>query len=271
MPRSLSLLLSLALLPPAVSAQGAPRMSVDSLHAAMVAAFKADPSSTARFYTDDAIIVGGGTRVLGREAVDNYWKQITPGSTWQLETLASGGVAGMPFVHGRSTLGSPGGRSSITDFIGLLHRGPDGQLRFRVDAYTGAFAPVTPSASDEAVVRGLDSLWARVYATHDTAAALQLYSPSLAFVSANGQTKTRDQEMADIRPAPGLRMDYFRATPSVVLVYERMAIVSGTAEWSFSMNGGPGRRVQRTYTAIYARGGPLGWRILVQQMSNATR
>jgi ketosteroid isomerase-like protein len=233
----------------------------------MVAAFKVAPASTAKFYTDDAVVVGGGSRVIGRQAVDAYWSEITPGSTWDLESLASGEAGGVPFVHGRSTLRMGGGdRASITDFVGLLRRGDDGQLRFYVDAYTGASRPATRSPGDEAAVRGLDSLWARMYATHDTAVALQLYAEPLVFISANGSMKTRAQELADVRTAPGLKMDYFRSTPVAVHVYDRLALVSGNAEWSFSVNGGPARRVQRGYTAIYVRGGPLGWRILTQVM-----
>lgn len=257
-------ILLLSFLPALLPAQ--PRTPADSLLAAMVATFKASPASAATYYTDDAIVVGGGTRMIGRQAVDAYWTQITPGSTWELETLASGEVSGVPFVHGRSTLRSSPERASITDFIGLLKRGADGQLRFYVDAYTGASRPVTRSPNDEATVRALDSLWSRMYAMHDTAAALQLYADGLVFVSANGNTKTRAQELADIRATPGLKMDYFRSTPTAVRVYDRLALVTGDAEWSFSMSGGPARRVQRGYTAIYVRGGPLGWRILTQIM-----
>ena len=260
--------LALLCLPVALSAQEPLRRQVDSLHAAMVAAFTASPASTGRFYTDDAAVVGGGTRVVGRAAVDAYWSGIGAGSTWKLETLDVGGTAAAPWVHGRSTLTSASGRVSLTEYVGLLQRGADGQLRFRVDAY--ALAGGTSTPADEAAVRGLDSLWARMYQTHDTATAVQLYAEPLVFISANGTQKTRAEELADVRPAAGLTMDYFRTKPATVRVFGRLALVTGTAEWRFTMNGAP-RDVRRSYTAIYSRGGPLGWRILAIQMGNAER
>jgi hypothetical protein len=47
---------------PAGAQQSTLRQDVESLLAAMVAAFKAEPASVARFYTDDASILGGGQR-----------------------------------------------------------------------------------------------------------------------------------------------------------------------------------------------------------------
>lgn len=255
----------LVLTPAVLAAQEPVRRQVDSLHAAMVAAFSASPASTAKFYTDDAAILGGGVRVIGRAAVDGYWNGIGASSTWKLETLDVGGPANAPWVHGRSTLQTRD-QTSITDFIGLLQRGPDGQLRFRVDAYTSTGG--TTTAADEAAVRSVDSLWARMYQTHDTVAALQLYAEPLVFISANGRQKTRAEELADVRPAAGLTMEYFRTAPDVVKTYGRLAIVSGVASWRFSMNGAP-RDIRRTYTAIYSRGGPLGWRVVAIQMGNA--
>jgi ketosteroid isomerase-like protein len=259
--------LALALAAPAtLSAQHYLKPQVDSLHAAMVAAFMTAPSATARFYTDDAAVVGGGTRVTGRAGIDNYWKEIPTGSTWALEVLDVGGSADAPWVHGRSTL-TTNGRVSLTEYIGLLQRGKDGQLRFRVDAYAGGAVPASKEA-DEATIRRLDSTWAGIYATHDTATAMQLYSRSLVFTSANGRQKTLAEELADVRPAQGLTMEYFRTTPTLVRTYDRVALVEGSASWRFTMNGAA-REVRRTYTAIYGRGGPLGWRILAISMGNA--
>ena len=240
------------------------KKQVEDLHAAMVAAFTADPASTARFYTDDAGVVGGGMRVVGRAAIDNYWKSIGAGSTWKLEVLEVGGIPEAPWVHGQSTLTSSG-RLSVTEYIGLLQRGTDNQLRFRIDAYAGV--PQTPKPEDEAAVRRLDSLWANTYATHDTARALQLYSEALVFIGADGRHKTRDDELGDIRPAPGLVMDYFRTNATTVKTFNRVALVSGTAAWRFTMNGTP-RQIERPYTAVYTRSGPLGWRIVAVQMGD---
>ena len=241
------------------------KKQVEALHTAMVSAFTANPPSTTKFYTDDAGVVGGGFRAVGRAAVDDYWKSMGPGYTWKLEVLDVGGIPEAPWVHGRSTLTNPNGRVSLTEYIGLLQRGVDEQLRFRVDAYAGG--PATAQPGDEAAIRKLDSLWASLYAKHDTVAAAQLYAPYLVFVSANGTHKTVADEMADIRPAPGLVMEYFRTNPTTVKTFDRVAIVSGTADWRFTMNGTP-RQIGRPYSAIYTRGGPLGWRIVAVQMGD---
>jgi CubicO group peptidase (beta-lactamase class C family) len=57
------------------SPQASLRSEVDALHAAMIAAFKRDPASVARFYTDDAQIIGMGMHRSGREQVNAYWGQ----------------------------------------------------------------------------------------------------------------------------------------------------------------------------------------------------
>ena len=124
------------------------------------------------------------------------------------------------------------------------------------------------AASPEAGLRSLDSLWATMYARHDTVAAAQLYADDLVFRSANGTVKTKADEMRDVRPAPGLVMDFFRTTPTTVRVEGDSATVAGTAHWRFTMNGQP-REVRRTYEHQYARGGPLGWRIVRVQMGAA--
>ena len=74
-----------------------------------------------------------------------------------------------------------------------------------------------------------------MYATHDTATALQLYSANLVFTSANGATKTREQEL------------------------------TGNAEWQFTMNASQ-RTVRRGYKIEYERGGPLDWQIVAVTM-----
>jgi ketosteroid isomerase-like protein len=61
-------------------------------------------------------------------------------------------------------------------------------------------------------------------------------------------------------------MDYFRTQPATVRTFGNVAVVSGLAEWRFAMNGGAPREVRRNYTAVYTRGGPLGWRIVAMQM-----
>lgn len=131
----------------------------------------------------------------------------------------------------------------------------------------GAQASPQPSP-DVAAIRRLDSLWAQMYARHDTVVARSLYAEDLVFTSANGNQKDREQELADVRPQPGLVMDYFRTTPTQVRVHEGAAVVTGIAEWRFTWNGQT-REVKRGYTITYARGGPFGWRILAVHMGTA--
>ena len=119
--------------------------------------------------------------------------------------------------------------------------------------------------ADTTTIRRLDSLWASMYARHDTATALALYAQDLSFTSANGARKTLQQEMGDIRPQPGLVMDYFRTTPSSIAVTGDTAVVSGAAEWRFTWGGAP-RTIRRDYVATYRRGGTLGWRIVAVRM-----
>ena len=104
---------------------------------AMVAALKADPASVARFYTDDASILGGGQRHVGREQIDQYWRSATMFADWKLEVLEVGGDATTPWMRGRSTLLGKSGRTMVTEFVGLLKRQPDG-LKFYVDMFVMA-------------------------------------------------------------------------------------------------------------------------------------
>lgn len=244
------------------------RAEVEAMHTRLTDAFRASPSSAAAFYTDSAAIVGGGMRAVGRAAVDRYWGSLTPGAAWSLEVLDVGGDPAAPWVHGRSTL-VMGGRNMVTEYIGLLDRDPALGLRFAVDAYASASRAQGASAGDSiAELRRLDSAWARMYAEHDTALARQLYHPSLAFVSANGHVKTLADEMADVRPAPGLRMEYFRTEPRTVQAFGNVAVVEGIADWRYTANERP-RDVRRRYTAVYVRGGTLGWRIIAMRMGAA--
>jgi ketosteroid isomerase-like protein len=121
------------------------------------------------------------------------------------------------------------------------------------------------SSSDIATIRRLDSLWAQMYARHDTVMARSLYAEDLVFTSANGNQKNREQELADVRPHPGLVMDYFRTTPTQIRVHDGAAVVTGTAEWRFTWNGQT-REVKRAYSIMYSKGGPLRWRILAVHM-----
>jgi hypothetical protein len=52
MTRLASLTIGLAVVPSALASQAPLRKQIDSLHLAMVAAFTADPASTAKFYAE---------------------------------------------------------------------------------------------------------------------------------------------------------------------------------------------------------------------------
>lgn len=135
-----ALLLILACTTPvSVGAQPAAlAQEIESLHRAMVAAFRQDPATVARFYTDDANIMGGGSRSTGREEVARYWADSPKGAEWTLKVLEVGGDSQTPWVRGRSTLAGRGGRRFAADYVGILKRGADGQLRFYIDIYVAS-------------------------------------------------------------------------------------------------------------------------------------
>ena len=130
-------LIAAGVVPPEAAQTGNLKDEITALHRDMVAAFKQDPASVARFYTDDATIMGGGSRAAGRDQIDAYWTGFS-GREWSVEVLEVGGDSQSPWVRGRSTLGSPGGPRMVTEFIGILKRGADGRLRFYVDMYVRA-------------------------------------------------------------------------------------------------------------------------------------
>jgi len=116
------------------------RAEVETLHAEMVAAYRREPASVAGYYTDDASILGGGGRWMGREAIDQYWSRGPGGADWSLDVLEVGGNRQAPWVRGRSTLVSRSGRRMVTDYVGILKRGPDGILRFYIDIFVAGAA-----------------------------------------------------------------------------------------------------------------------------------
>lgn len=131
-----------------------------------------------------------------------------------------------------------------------------------------AFAQRAPAQTPADTLRQLDSAWARSYATNDTALAGKLFDDSLVVTSGTGRLKDKKGEMEDVRPYPGLRMHYFRTRDVVVRSYGSAAVVTGLAEWSFTMS----ERVntlRRRYTVVYARGGPLGWRMVALHIGPA--
>jgi len=130
------------------------------------------------------------------------------------------------------------------------------------------FGTVLPAQTPTDTLRQLDSAWARSYATNDTVLAAKLFDDSLIVTSGNGRLKDKRGEMEDVGPYPGLRLHYFRSRDVVVRPYGSSAVVTGLLEWSFTMN----ERVsnlRRRYTAVWARGGPLKWRMVALHIGPA--
>lgn len=127
--------------PVSQSATSALRAEVQTLFSAMIAAFKQDPATVARYYDDDAQIIGGPGRMSGRKEIDAYWQQARGFTNWTLEIDEVGGGQSEPWVLGKSVLTGESGRSMATVFVGILRRGADGQLRFHIDMYTRATTP----------------------------------------------------------------------------------------------------------------------------------
>jgi ketosteroid isomerase-like protein len=117
-------------------------------------------------------------------------------------------------------------------------------------------------------VRAMDSLWARNYATHDTTRAALLMSDRMVMTSSDGRMKDKATELGDVRPSAGLRMHHFRTSDVRVELHGTAAVVTGVADWAFNYNGRESA-VRRRYTAVYARGGRLGWELVALHMGVA--
>jgi hypothetical protein len=66
----------------------------------MMAAFREQPANVARYYTDDARILGGGRRYNGTEEVRADSSQVPPGAEWTLDIVDAGGSVAEPWVLG---------------------------------------------------------------------------------------------------------------------------------------------------------------------------
>ena len=131
-----------------------------------------------------------------------------------------------------------------------------------------AASPPLLAQKDDQALRGMDSAWARSYATHDTALALSLMSDRMVMTSTDGQVKTKVMELEHIRPAPGLVMHHFRTSDVRVDLYQGVGIITGLADWAFTFNGKE-NAVRRRYTAVYVPGGKLGWQLVALHMGRA--
>lgn len=146
--------------------------------------------------------------------------------------------------------------------------GPDGRassVTVAGTAFVRASAGRSPAGT---TIRQLDSTWARMYVTHDTMTAHRLYSDDLVWTSMDGRQKDKRGELGDVRPTAGLVMEYFRTADVDARIYDNAAVVTGLAEWKYTMNLTP-TEIRRRYTTVYVRGGPLGWRIVAVQIGRA--
>jgi ketosteroid isomerase-like protein len=117
-------------------------------------------------------------------------------------------------------------------------------------------------------LRALDRLWAQTYTKHDTAAAKSLFSDSIVITPASGRLKDKQGELADVRADPDLRVHYFRTQDVGVRVHGGTGIVTGLAEWEYTYRGKV-QGVRRRYTAVYSRGGSLGWQMVALHLGPA--
>lgn len=100
---------------------------------------RGDVAAAARFYADDARIIGPrGFEVSGRKAIDDYWASVGNARSWKLEAWDVGGSRDEAYQFGRSTLihGAAGQeRTSVVEFVVIWKRQADGQLRIALDFY----------------------------------------------------------------------------------------------------------------------------------------
>ena len=130
------------------------------------------------------------------------------------------------------------------------------------------FATAAYAQTPTDTIRRMDATWARMYAENDTVTAAKLYADDLVFTSTDGNVKDKAREMGDVRATPGLTLHYFRTRDTQFRVFGGGAVAAGVAEWSFTTNGQKSD-LKRRYTIVYARGGPLGWRIVAVHMGRA--
>jgi len=127
--------------PAALHAQGPTlRQEIDSLNRAMEQAFaKGDMATVAKFYADDAKLMGPRDADLsGRAAIDRYWLGIKGAKAWKLDVLDVGGDRTTAYQVGRSTLvttGASGEQTSVSRFVVIWKRQPDGRFRIALDFY----------------------------------------------------------------------------------------------------------------------------------------
>lgn len=172
---------------------------------------------------------------------------------------------------------TPGGRDRSGYFIVTdLWRRDRGEWRVSsrfsvwLDDPRGPHGALADADSDEAAVRALDARWANAYASHDTAFARQLMADDFVMTSTNGSMTDRAAELRDVAGNPALQPHHGRSSDVDVRLHGDAAVVTGLLERSFTAEGGSTTSVARRYTAMYDRGGPLGWRMIALHVGQAS-
>ena len=98
-----------------------------------------DRKKVASYYADNAVILSSdGVRVEGREAIDQYWKQIPEVLRWDLFTHSVEGVDDFLVQRGQSVILVKTPNREIefdVQFAHIWRRQADGSLRIIVDSY----------------------------------------------------------------------------------------------------------------------------------------
>jgi ketosteroid isomerase-like protein len=249
----LSTAFSFTLAPQAPAANNL-KAEIDSLNAKMTAAFAKDPGSVAAYYTDDALVSGGGQRFQGRAAVDGYWKGTTGFTGWTLETLDVGGPANAPWYYGKSVLTGTGGRTSVVHYVGLLRRDSSGELKFRADMFVRDRGE---TGADEG--GKITEAWLSATQRGDAKALGEIFDDGFIILSSTARNKA--QEIADLVPQPGVTLPYFKSEQTVTKGFGQLAVTSGILKWEYN-----GRAMERNYTSV-AKNTPAGWKIVAQQVT----
>ena len=119
----------------------AARSKIEALNRDMESALrKGDLLAVARFYSDDAILLGPrGQRIEGRDAIDRYWTGLRGPKDWKLTIDKLGGDPQTVYQIGRSRLVTEdGGRETVSEveFVVVWRRQESGDTyRIEVDSY----------------------------------------------------------------------------------------------------------------------------------------
>ena len=96
-----------------------------------------------------------------------------------------------------------------------------------------------------------------------------ILAEDIAITATDGSLKSREDEIGDVRPSPGFTVDYFRSRDANVRMFGgQSAIVTGLVEWSIR-DSDRANMLRRRYTAVYFRGGPLGWKMVALHIGRA--